>query len=121
MPGRVSDVAFVGAANPAPAGSAIITGTIVAEAVAGNRACRRQANSRLGETSLRRATSATVAPGSRLSARIRIFSSRDHRRRRSIPSKTSTRIRTDLKASLKVECRALRYRCRKAAVTGCSL
>ena len=50
---------------------------------------------------------ATVAPTSRLSARILIFSSRDQRRRRSKPPRTSTRIETDLQASRKVGCRAL--------------
>ena len=57
---------------------------VVNAAASRNLACRRQANRTLGATSLRRATSATVALGSRLSARILIFSSRDQRRRESI-------------------------------------
>jgi hypothetical protein len=44
-----------------------------------------------------------MTPGCNVSATIRIFSSFDQRRRRSAPSRTSTRIRPDdLKARLKV-------------------
>ena len=59
---------FIGAATTGQDGSAIVTGTIAVE-TAGSRAWRRQANRTLGATSLRRATSATFAPGSRLSAK----------------------------------------------------
>jgi hypothetical protein len=43
-------------------------------------------------TPLRRATSVTFAPGAKVSSTIRALSSCDKRRRRSNPSKTSTRI-----------------------------
>ena len=56
------------------------------------RACRRQVKRRLAETPFRRATSETFAPGTSVSSTSRIFSSDDHRRRRSTPSRTSTRI-----------------------------
>lgn len=44
------------------------------------------------EISCRRATSETLDPGAAASATIRIFSSKDQRRRRSLPFSTSTRI-----------------------------
>lgn len=53
------------------------------------RACRRQTVSRLGCTSCRRATSMTLAPGSRLSSTTRRFSAVVHRRRRSGPDRTA--------------------------------
>ena len=56
------------------------------------RACRRQVNTRLAETPLRRATSDIFAPGTSVCSTIRVFSSDDHRRRRSTPPGTSTRI-----------------------------
>jgi len=56
------------------------------------RACRRHVKTRLAEMPLRRATSDTFAPGTSVCSRIRIFSSDDHRRRRSTPPRTSTRI-----------------------------
>ncbi|WP_246735053.1 hypothetical protein [Bradyrhizobium sp. S69] len=56
------------------------------------RAYRRQVNTTLAATPLRRATSVTFAPGSNVSSTIRALSSRDQRRRRSNPPKTSTRI-----------------------------
>ena len=56
------------------------------------RACRRQVNTRLAEMPLRRATSDIFAPGTSVSSTIRAFSSDDHRRRRSTPPRTSTRI-----------------------------
>jgi hypothetical protein len=68
------------------------------------RASRRQKNNRLGDTPWRRATATTFAPGVSVSAMIRIFSSSDQRRRRSTPPRTSTRIKTDLKARLKGGC-----------------
>jgi hypothetical protein len=56
------------------------------------RAYRRQVNTKLAATPLRRATSVTFAPGANVSSTIRALSSCDQRRRRSNPPKTSTRI-----------------------------
>ncbi len=56
------------------------------------RAWRRQVNTTLAATQLRRATSVTLAPGTSVSSTIRALSSCDQRRRRSNPSNTSTRI-----------------------------
>jgi len=56
------------------------------------RAWRRQVNTTLAATPLRRATSVTLAPGTSVSSTIRALSSCDQRRRRSNPSNTSTRI-----------------------------
>ena len=55
-------------------------------------ASRRQTKIRDRETPCLRATSETFAPGAKLSSVIRAFSSSDQRRRRSTPSKISTRI-----------------------------
>jgi hypothetical protein len=56
------------------------------------RAWRRQVNTRLAEIPCRRATSETFAPGASVSSTMRALSSPDHRRRRSTPLRTSTRI-----------------------------
>jgi hypothetical protein len=56
------------------------------------RASRRHVNTRLLATLFRRATVVTLTPGCNVSATIRIFSSFDQRRRRSAPSRTSTRL-----------------------------
>jgi hypothetical protein len=52
----------------------------------------RQVNTKLAEIPCRRATSETFAPGASVSSKMRALSSRDHRRRRSTPLRTSTRI-----------------------------
>ena len=54
------------------------------------RACRRQAVSRLGCRSFRRATSTTLAEAAWLSSTTRSFSIVDHRRCRSGPDRTET-------------------------------
>jgi hypothetical protein len=90
--GRSSHDGFViSATGPGPAiRTAANRGAIVGGPPV--RACRRQVKTRLAEMPLRRATSDTFAPGTSVSSRIRIFSSDDHRRRRSTPPRTSTRI-----------------------------
>ncbi|QXX74611.1 hypothetical protein MHY1_01426 [Methylovirgula sp. HY1] len=85
-------------------GAAIITGTSCGGASTSVRAWRRQENSRLAEIPYRRATVETFAPGTNVSSMICVFSSSDHRRRRSIPLRTSALIKTDLKHRLKVRC-----------------
>jgi hypothetical protein len=72
--------------------AAICTGAKHAPTFSTVRACRRQVNTTLAATPLRRATSVTFAPGANVSSTIRILSSCDQRRRRSTPLKTSTRI-----------------------------
>jgi hypothetical protein len=91
--GGSSDVGFeISAARCGPAiCTAVKRGTTAAPAPIA-RACRRQVKRRLAEMPLRRATSETFAPGTSVSSTSRVFSSDDHRRRRSTPSRTSTRI-----------------------------
>ena len=56
-----------------------------------SRACRRQPNSCCGLSPCRRATSDTLAPGLRLSTKMRALSSSDHCRRRPVPVISSSR------------------------------
>jgi len=65
----------------------------------------------------RRAISVTTAPGANVSSMIRILSSRDQRRRRSTPPRTST-ASTDLNASLKATCCVRSLSFNKAAYRG---
>jgi hypothetical protein len=64
------------------------------------RASRRHPNTCCGHNCQRRATSATRAPGSSVSATIAAFSSADQRRRRRGPVKTSTRRKLPFASSL---------------------
>ena len=57
-----------------------------------SRACRRQVKRREGAMPCRRATVQTDTPGSNVCATRRALSSNRHRRRRSGPPRTSTRI-----------------------------
>src|SRR5271170_163176 len=54
-----------------------------------------------------RAISVTTAPGASVSSMIRILSSRDQRRRRSTPPRTSTRIYPTLRLALKLDLRRI--------------
>ena len=62
------------------------------ETTVARRARRRHVNTKLVAMPCRRAISVTTAPGASVSSMIRILSSRDQRRRRSTPPRTSTRI-----------------------------
>ncbi|MGF6425888.1 hypothetical protein ABIE91_001108 [Bradyrhizobium elkanii] len=81
-----------GVSSADAATAAICTGVKDGATCSDVRACRRQVNTRLAATPLRRATSVTFAPGANVSSTIRALSSCDQRRRRSSPPKTSTRI-----------------------------
>jgi hypothetical protein len=97
------------------AGAAITTGanTGAASLISGGCACgpsfrrgcgvasasRRQANNCCGLSPLRRATSETLAPRSRLSTTMRALSARDHRRRRPEPVISSIRRTSDTPAA----------------------
>jgi hypothetical protein len=56
-----------------------------------SRTSRRQPKSCCGLSPFRRATYETLAPGFKLSTRMRAFSSVDHRRRRPVPVISSIR------------------------------
>lgn len=62
------------------------------KALLASRAYRRHVNTKLVAMPCLRAISATTAPGASVSSTIRIFASRDQRRRRSIPPRTSIRV-----------------------------
>src|SRR5271166_5225529 len=64
------------------------------------RIARRQPNTGCEQICHRRATSDTRAPGARVSATIRAFSSADQRRRRPGPVRTSTRRNSPFASSL---------------------
>src|ERR1700689_281372 len=72
-----------------------------------SRARRRHVNTKLVEMPCRRAISVTTAPGASVSSMIRILSSRDQRRRRSTPPRTSTRIYPTLRLALKLDLRRI--------------
>jgi len=83
-----------GGADGSDAGAvsgATIAGTNAGIVSAALRASRRHVNSCCGDKAWRRATALTVAPGSKLSATIRVFSSGAHSRRRPAPVKSSNR------------------------------
>ena len=65
-----------------------------------SRACRRHPNTCWGQTCQRRAISDTRAPGSKVSAMIRAFSSADQRRRRPGPVRISMRRKPAFASSL---------------------
>lgn len=90
--------------SPLVSATAICTGAKHGPTFLIVRACRRHVNTTLAAIPLRSATSVTFAPGANVSSTIHILSSCDHRRRRSAPPNTSTRIGDDLKATLKVTC-----------------
>jgi hypothetical protein len=77
-------------------------GVVVGPATLGKswRIARRQPNTCCEQTCQRRATSDTRAPGVRVSATIRAFSSADQRRRRPGPVRTSTRRNSPFASSL---------------------
>ena len=81
-------------ATVGPGSGCDIAGTIGTKSsrpAAPTRISRRQVKTCCGQTCRRRATSATTAPGFRVSATIRALSSADHFRRRPGPVRTSTR------------------------------
>lgn len=88
-------------ASPASV-AAICTGAKDGTTCSDVRACRRQVNTRLAATPLRRATAVTSAPGANVSSTIRALSSCDQRRRRSSPPKPRPASPDNLKAILKV-------------------
>src|ERR1700719_584723 len=73
---------------------------VVPTAVTPRHAPRLQPNTCCEQTCHRRATSDTRAPGTRVSATIRAFSSADQRRRRPGPVRTSTRRNPPFASSL---------------------
>ena len=79
-----------------------VAGVVVGPATLGKswRIARRQPNTCCEQTCQRRATSDTRAPGIRVSATIRAFSSADQRRRRPGPVRTSTRRNSPFASSL---------------------